>query len=51
MSNCMMLLSLAIAYLGFAIGDIDREKGKGWRISAIILAIIVWGLTTFNIVE
>ena len=51
MSSCMVLLSLAIAYLGFAIGDIDREKGKGWRISAIILAIIVWALATFNIVE
>lgn len=51
MSSCMMLLSLAIAYLGFAIGDIDHEKGKSWRISAIVLAMIVWGLTTFNIVE
>lgn len=51
MSTCIMFLSLAVAYLGFAIGEIDRERGKGWRIGAIILAIIVWGLTTFNIVE
>lgn len=50
-SSCIALLSLAIVYLGFAIGNIDKEKGKGWRIDAIIIAVIVWGLITFNVIK
>ena len=51
MGTCITLLSLAVVYLGFAIGEIDRDRGKGWRIGAIIIAAIVWILTTFHIVE